>query len=921
MAPRPPGGWRLTIAAVATYFLVDGHSLAFRAWFALQDAGMATSSGQQTQAVYGFVSMVTKLLGDFAPDGMAVAFDRREPTFRDELAADYKAGRPPTPEPLVTQVELIRELVEALGVPCLDAVGFEADDVIATLATRLSRQGDDVVVVTGDRDSFQLVEDPHVKVLYNRRGVSDYVLYDEAGIKERTGVSPSSYPLLAALRGDPSDNLPGVPGVGEKTAARLVETFGDLDAIYAHLPELSPKLAESLAAHEDRVRLNLRLILLERDVPLALEGPLGETMAIGRATDREGLERLFAFLEMRTPKERLFEVLDRYSGADGAASGRTSAGLVAREVLLLDEPPEAAAWVRSLAGSAGQVLCEPEWSGRPGRSALEWLALAARGDGAAGLVTGPVIGEPEVADALCSLFGQRAPRTSGHRVKELMRALLPDGIDLRSLDLDTGVAAYLVDSTVGQPDLTELAERYGIPLGGKVVSEGRLPLAESGADAPAPEVVAGRRLAALDTLAGRLEAELDVVGARRLYEEIERPLVRVLAKMEVVGVGVDVQRLSEINAELTAEARALEAEVRRIAGEEFNVNSTQQLRHVLYDRLRLSPGRRTKTGYSTDAATLEKLRESDGTGFVDALLRYREVEKLRSTYGEGLLAEVAPDGRIHASFNQTVARTGRLSSDQPNLHNIPVRSDAGRRFREVFVPAPGCSLLVADYNQIELRVIAHLSKDPGLLEAFRSGLDIHTATAVRVFGVEPSEVTVAQRSKAKMISYGLAYGMEAYGLSQRLGVPVEEATAILEQYFAAFPAVRAYMEATVAEAKRRGYTETLTGRRRYLPELASDNFRVRQAAERQAMNAGIQGLSADLFKKALVRLDAELEDAGLAARIVLQVHDEVLVEAPEAERDRVGALTLDAMRNALPLDVPLEVHCAWGSSWADAKQP
>ncbi len=905
---------------MATYFLLDGHSLAFRAWFALQDAGMATSSGQQTQAVYGFVSMVTKLLADFHPDGMAVAFDRREPTFRDEIAADYKAGRPPTPEPLVAQVELIRELVEALGIPCLDAVGFEADDVIATVATRLSGGGDDVIVVTGDRDSFQLVEDPHVKVLYNRRGVSDYVLYDEAGIEERTGVPPPSYPLLAALRGDPSDNLPGVPGVGEKTAAKLVETYGDLDALYAHLAELSPKLRESLASHEGQVRLNLRLIPLVRDVPLGLDADPRAAMVVGGATDRDGLERLFAFLEMRTPKERLFDVLDRYGPAGGATAGGAPATLGAREVVVLDEPREAARFLAELGASGADVICEPQWSGQPGRSALEWLALAARHGASAALLSGPVVAEPEVVAALVPLVGGRAPRTSGHRVKELMRALLPDGVDVRSLDLDTGVAAYLVDSTVGQPDLAELAGRFHVPLAGEPPADGRLPLGPGTGDEVPPAAAAGRRLAALAALADLVGTELDRVGARRLYEEVERPLVRVLARMEVAGIGVDVERLRTINAELTAEARELEAGVQRIAGEKFNVNSTQQLRHVLYERLRLSPGRRTKTGYSTDAATLEKLRESDGTGIVDALLRYREVEKLRSTYGEGLLAEVAPDGRIHASFNQTVARTGRLSSDQPNLHNIPVRTDSGRRFREAFVPAPGCGLLVADYNQIELRVIAHLSGDTGLVEAFRAGRDIHTATATRVFGVEPSQVTVAQRSKAKMISYGLAYGMEAYGLSRRLGVPVEEATAILEQYFAAFPAVRAYMDATVAEAKRRGYTETLTGRRRYLPELASDNFRVRQAAERQAMNSGIQGLAADLFKKALVRLDAALEEAGLEARIVLQVHDEVLVEAPEAEQERVGELTLEAMRDALPLDVPLEVHCAWGPSWADAKQ-
>ncbi|MGD0082767.1 MAG: DNA polymerase, partial [Acidimicrobiales bacterium] len=399
--------------------------------------------------------------------------------------------------------------------------------------------------------------------------------------------------------------------------------------------------------------------------------------------------------------------------------------------------------------------------------------------------------------------------------------------------------------------------------------------------------------------------------------EVEQPLVRVLAKMELAGIAVDVERLEAINREMTEQVTTLEAEVQRLAGEDFNVNSTAQLRHILFDKLGLVPQKKTKTGYSTDAQSLEKLRGRHD--IIDTLLAYREVEKLRSTYGIGLLSEVAPDGRIHASFNQTVARTGRLSSDQPNLHNIPVRSALGRRFREAFVPAEGSELLVADYDQIELRVIAHLAEDPGLIEAFRTGVDIHAATASRVFGVETSEVTTAMRSKAKMISYGLAYGMEAYGLSQRLSVPVEEAAAILDQYFAAFPNVKAYMTRTVGEARLRGYTETLFGRRRYLPELDSPNFRVRQAAERQAMNAGIQGLAADIFKVALVRLDDELDRRGLVSRVVLQVHDEILVESVLSEAEEVRDLTESVMKSACELAVPLAVHVAHGRSWADAK--
>ena len=516
-----------------------------------------------------------------------------------------------------------------------------------------------------------------------------------------------------------------------------------------------------------------------------------------------------------------------------------------------------------------------------------------------------------------------------------MRALEPLGVGFTGLDLDTAVAAYLLDAREGQASLSGLAslvptlgsgagreqrghvsEQLGFDIGDERPAGDQVGEADA---TPAGAAQAAAQVAMLGRLAPGIRRALEETGATRLYEDVERPLVRVLAKMELAGIAVDIDKLRAIGDELTSEARRLEAEVQQLAGEEFNVNSTPQLRRILFEKLELVPQKRTKTGYSTDAQSLLRLR--DAHPLVDTLLRYREVEKLRSTYGEGLLAEVAPDGRIHASFNQTVARTGRLSSDQPNLHNIPVRSLLGRRFREAFVPSTGCELLVADYDQIELRVIAHLADDPGLVEAFRSGLDIHNITAARVYGVEPLEVTLAMRSKAKMISYGLAYGMEAYGLSQRLGVGVEEAAAILAQYFAAFPNVKQYMERSVAEARGRGYTETLLGRRRYLPELDSSNFRVRQAAERQAMNAGIQGLAADIFKVALVRLDQALERRGLSSRIVLQVHDEILVEAVAGERDEALALTVETMEHAFELRVPMAVHVAIGDSWAAGKEP
>jgi DNA polymerase-1 len=931
---------------LGTYLLLDGHSLAYRAWFALAETQMATASGQETAAVYGFITMTTRLLNDHHPEGMAVAFDLRKPTFRDSIAVDYKAGRTAAPDTFHAQVELIRQYVTHLGVPVIETEGYEADDVIATLATRLAAGSDDVIIVTGDRDAYQLVEDPRVKVLYNRRGVTDYVLYDEAGIAERTGVAPKLYPVYASLRGDTSDNLPGVPGVGEKTAAKLVNQYGDLDNLFSHLSELSPKLRQSLADSEAQVRVNLAVIPLVREVPLDVAVP--DDLRLGKP-DIEALRQLFRLLEVRAAGDRLFDALDGLraaalapDGAGRAAEAEPGATLDLDALFETIARPataeEAAAAVSRVVGLATPVVVEPEWSGAAGRSPLAGLGVLSprAGDGAesdesagapedewdALYIEGHLTDAPEVVEQLGRMLDADGPGYVAHRSKELMRWLAEaNRLDAAGLDLDTALAAYLADPSSGQESLEAVALRHGVSVAAAVgVGEAAPPQLAldfgepSGSVLREPAVV---RAATVAALAPRMRAVLEDRGAGELYREIERPLVRVLARMEVAGIAVDFDALQEISNELTKTAAELEAEVQELAGEPFKVNSTPQLRTILFDKLQLTPSRKTKTGYSTDATALEKLRGQHP--IIDTLLRFREVEKLRSTYGEGLLAEVAPDGRIHASFNQTVARTGRLSSDQPNLHNIPVRTEEGRRIRAVFIAPPGSSLCVADYNQIELRVIAHLSGDPGLVEAFNSGVDIHNATAARVFGVEPSDVTVAQRSKAKMISYGLAYGLQSFGLSQRLGVPIGEAEAILDSYFEAFPAVDAYMKRTVVEARIKGYTETLFGRRRLIPDLDAANFRVRQAAERQAMNAGIQGLAADIFKVALVRLDEALEAGGFRSRIVLQVHDEVIVEVPDDEREELGELASEVMCSAAQLDVPLEVNRAWGHSWAEAK--
>jgi DNA polymerase-1 len=771
------------------------------------------------------------------------------------------------------------------------------------------------------------VQDPWVRVLYNKRGVSDYSLYDEAGIFERTGVPPTQYVMLASLRGDTSDNLPGVPGVGEKTAAKLLTNYGDIDGIYSHLAELTPKLRENLAANEQLVRTNAEVIPLVRDVPMDVHV---EDLALG-GWDRPAAEAVFAKYELKTHWRRMDELFQRgdfgpplggstpraravtltveADGPDGEGADAVEfveLVLEEREVALPTTADQATKELSALGSDATSVAAR--WAGAPGRSELVGLTFVAmEGDqaGTAVMVPGDLLASPSMAQALIDVL---AHPLVGHHVKEMMRSLLPLGIDCTGLSMDTAVAAYLLDASAGEYELEDLRIQSGqLELDIGETNDAVATVAEAAA-AEARDVA---------RMATGYRAQILAEGMGMLHDDIETPLVRVLAKMEVAGIGVDRAVLQGIADSLGAQAAALSQKVCELAGHEFNVNSTPQLRTVLYDEIGLTPGKKTKTGYSTDAQTLESLRGEHP--IIETLLNYREVEKLRSTYGESLLAEVAADGRIHASFGQTVARTGRISSDRPNLHNIPVRSELGKQFRNAFVPAEGCTFLVADYDQIELRVIAHLSEDDALIEAMTSGSDVHRQVASAVYRVPPEEVTHTQREFSKMVSYGLAYGMESYGLSQRLGVPVEEAAAIMDSYFGAFPRVKEYMDETVVEARARGATRTLFGRLRPLPDLHASNFRLRQAAERQAMNAGIQGLAADIFKTALVRLDRELEEATLSSRLVLQVHDEVIVEVASGEEEEVSRLTESALTGAADLNVPLTVSMATGSSWGAAK--
>ena len=890
--------------------VLDGNSLAYRAFFALP-TDMTTASGQVTNSVYGFCSMLLTLMKDHKPDGVIVVFDRKEKTFRHEAAPEYKAQREAQPDILYQQMDIIKEMREVMGIAAIDAAGFEGDDLIATIAEKAEQAGEDLLIVTGDRDTYQLVRDPHIRVLYNKRGVSDYALYDEAGIVERTGVTPAQYSQYAALRGDPSDNLDGVPGVGEKTAAKLMVKYHDIVSVFDAADEQTPKLKQGLLESRERVMRNAQLMVLRRDAPVTID----ITQTVPRPRMGE-LKTMFETLEFKSMFARAKIIFGDAPSAEtkpaDVSNSESAVDCIAAKVQRCETVASAVAVLAKVA----KLECADVgvgWFGEPGRSALDGIALVVDASASAVAWIGvDVLQDKAVLNGLGALATIRA-----HHAKPLLKWLMDHDVDLRSITLDTAIAAYLLDPSDNKFDIQEVLGRYTnftIQVGGAEES-GQLDFGSTNTDNS--QRICDEALA-VGLIAGPILKALDTQGVSKLYAEVEMPLVRVLARMERDGIAVDVKQLTTINENLKAHVSRLTSVLHELAGRPFNINSPTQLREILFEEKELAPGKKTKTGFSTDAATLEKIRDQ-WPEFIDPLLEYREFEKLRSTYGQGLLDSVGADGRIHATFNQTVARTGRLSSDQPNLHNIPVRSDEGKVFRTAFIPSKGCEFLVADYNQIELRCIAHLANDPGLIDAFTRGIDVHSATASRLFNVKESDVSSEQRSQSKMVSYGLAYGMEAYGLSQRLSVGVGEASGILDAYFDAFPNVKQYMDDTVAQARKRGYTETLFGRRRPIPELNSSNFRIRQAGERQAMNAGIQGLAADIFKIALVRISDAFEAANLKSRVILQVHDEVIIEAVASEKAVVEEIVLTQMKQAASLKVPLEVHSAWGTSWASAK--
>ncbi len=890
---------------------VDGHSLFHRAYFALPP--LSGPSGQPTNAVYGFLAMLLRLLEERRPDYVAVALDRGTPTFRHETFERYKAHRPEMADDLRSQLPLLRRALEALRIPVVEAEGYEADDVLGALARLARERGLLVVLVSGDRDLLQLVE-PGVQAVLTRRGISEMEVFDEERVRDELGVTPAQLVDVKALQGDASDNIPGVPGIGEKTALRLIRRYGSVEELFRRLDEVGGKTGETLAAHREQVEMARRLAAIVRDVPSVTEEAL--TAAARRAPAADEVRALFAELGFRSLLKRVLPG-EEEAGAASAPAGGEAAGEEGRgglpptggagyAVVAGDEARGRLADLASLARrSALAVAYEPGagialWA--PG--AEEVLLLAAGADG--GLPAEDAIGE---------MLDDEATVKVGHDLKALARACLRRGRRLAGPLWDTAVAAYLLDPGRTGYHLADLCRRY---LGGAHDAEaegGRSAGPSDGGGGGGADSLAERAVAAARLLEP-MRAEVEALGLAHLAEEVEMPLVPVLAAMEEAGVRVDAAVLEELGGEFASRIGELEAEIHRLVGEPFNINSPQQLAHVLYERLGLPSGRRTKTGYSTDAAVLTELAAVHPVPRL--VLEYRHLVKLQGTYVEGLRGLIEPrDGRVHTTFHQTVAATGRLSSSDPNLQNIPVREALGRRIRRAFVAEPGWVLVAADYSQIELRILAHMAGDEALIEAFRRGEDVHRATAARVFGVAPEEVTDEMRAAAKMVNFGIAYGISDYGLAQGLRIEQEEARGVIDGYFERFPGVRRYCRETIERARREGYVRTLFGRIRYLPDLHNRVPARRRFAERTAINTPIQGTAADIIKMAMLRLARGLAERGLRTRLVLQVHDELMVEAPAEETAEAARALVDAMEGAASLAVPLVAEVKAGPDWYD----
>jgi DNA polymerase I len=860
--------------------LIDGHSLAFRAFFALPDT-LVTSSGQITNAVYGFTAMLIKLWADERPDAVVVCFDKGAPQFRLDRYAEYKAGRAETPDTFRQQLPLIREVLKSLRIPTVELEGYEADDLLATLTKHLRQEGNEVLIVTGDRDILQLVGDG-VSVIMTRRGISDVIRYDSAMVLERYGVTPVQWTDFVALKGESSDNLPGVPGVGDKTAAQLINKYGDIEQVITHADELTPKLRDSIKERINQVRINKELGRLLDDVPLDVD-PADIRL---EPWDDEEVRKLFTSLEFRTLHERLKE-LKIHSPAAAPALDLTMISELPSEAALRQGEAVAFAW------------------------STEWLALC-DGPGEA-----RILPFSSAMERLGGFLKDPNRRKIAHDAKPFYHSALATGSEIQGLHCDTKIAAYLLEpgSAPGY-SLRDTVSHYlrisidETPSALQVGEQARFILGEDDKKRVCREAVAVRAVAPV------LEEQLRNQRIWELATTLEFPLVKVLARMEHNGILVDCGYLENLNSDFGNKMATLESTIQQLAGENFNVKSQPQLQRILFEKLGLPKTRKIKTGYSTDAAELEKI--AGAHPIVASLLEYREVSKLKTGFTEMLLELIDPKtNRIHTTYEQTTAVTGRLSSTAPNLQNIPIRGEMGRRIRRAFIAPPDHVLLSADYSQIELRVLAHLSQDEAFLQAFAQGHDFHATIAAKVYGVALTDVTPEMRNHVKQFSYGIAYGMSAFGVSQRLSVEIDEAANFIEAYYAQFPKVKAFLTAQVEKAKIDGFTTTMFGRRRYLPELRSSNFRLRALGERMALNAPIQGSAADIIKKAMISVDAALQEEPVA-KMLLTVHDELVFEVPISKLAQARGLIEEKMTQAVGLKCGLAVEVHTGTNWAEA---
>ncbi len=851
-------------------FLIDGNSLAYRAFFALPES-IATSTGEPTNAIFGFASMLVKILTDYGPQATVVVWDGGY-TGRKEIYPEYKAQRSTRPDLLKEQWPHLEPLVDAFGYRNLRVEGYEADDVIASIVERAKGEKIPVMVVTGDRDAYQLVDDGIVKIMTTSRGITDTRVYDRDGVVDRYGIPPELVPDFIGLKGDTSDNIPGVPGIGDKTAAELLQRFGSLEGVLEHVDEISgAKRKQNLIEHAEDARVSKQLATAKRDIEMDLD----LAQFVSAAPDRSKLREVFRRFELREPLRRLEEALGSADAAAPApvAESSLSARLVSATLQDVARLPaeEVAVALRAPETPEGALFAD---------DAVWRFGVHADGRVLAGEIGGP--------EELVAAIGERP--AVAHDAKALRT--VPAG-----LVHDTEVAAYLLEPARRGYPFRELCEERG--LGTEI------------------EDPAGADSVLVHALAAWQREEIRGRGLTDLLGEVELPLVRVLRKMEVAGIKLDTDRLREISTRVKAEADELEREIFSLCGEEFTIGSPKQLEEMLFGRLGLSRKRRGKTGYSTDARVLQAIRHEHPV--IPKIERFRELTKLAQTYLDALPEFIGEDGRLHTTFSQTTATTGRLSSNNPNLQNVPIRTELGREIRACFVAEPGNLLVSADYSQVELRLLAHIAGEDVLKEIFRRGEDVHTATACRVFGVTPEQIDPGMRSKAKMINYGIVYGLSAYGMADRLDIPQSEADEFIQRYLAGFPAVGRFIEETIEQGTEHGYVSTLFGRRRQVPELRARRWELRKQGERFAVNMVIQGTAADIMKVAMVRCDHAVAAAGLQSRLVLQIHDELLFEGPAAEAEQVAQIASAEMAGAFAMDPPLAVDVGIGSDWLAAK--